>query len=147
MLLGTYAAKLAANHRTAVPAPLRHDLKEKIIIAKWYEECLVILTEGSLNALLTRITGNENLITGPVRGSEHFIFSSAYEIEIDDQGRIVIPDSLVAYAGLGEEIYFLGVGDRIELWNKNTWDEKDKLVTKEAPKYIEELSNQNGKRK
>jgi len=140
MLLGTYPAKLAANHRVGIPAPLRKALGENIVIAKWYEECLVMVAEGSLSALLTRVTGKNRLITGPVRGSEHFIFSSAFEVVPDDQGRIVIPEDLVKYAGLSEDIYFLGVGDRVEVWEKRIWDEKEKTIVKEAPAYIEELS-------
>jgi MraZ protein len=140
MLLGTYPAKLAANHRTAIPAPLRTDLGVTIIVAKWYDGCLVIVSKSSFEALLTRIRGEINLITGPVRGSEHFIFSSAFEAQLDDQGRMVIPESLIAYAGLSEDIYFLGVGDRVEIWDKKVWDEKEKEIVKEAPKYIEELA-------
>src|SRR4030042_1470320 len=141
MLLGTYIARLAPNHRTAIPSPLRHELGDKIIIAKWYEECLVLVNQEALSALLTRIRGgSSSLITGPVRGSEHFIFSSAFEAEADEQGRIVIPESLIKYANLGEDIYFLGIGDRVEIWNKETWENKEKLVVKEAPKYIEELA-------
>lgn len=144
MLLGTYAAKLAENHRTSVPAPLRSQLGEHIIIAKWYEKCLVMVAKSSLDALLTRIIGQETLITDPVRGSEHFIFAGAFELMPDDQGRIVIPENLIAFANLGEDIYFLGIRDRVEIWDKAMWDEKEKLVATEAREYIEELAK-NGK--
>lgn len=140
MLLGTYQAKFAAGHRVAVPAPLRKDLGEIYILAKWYEECLVLVGKSSWDALLTRITGGQDLITAPIRGSEHFIFASAYEIEPDGQGRIVVPERLIAYAALSEDIYFLGVRDRVEIWNKDTWDEKEKIIAKEAARYIEDLS-------
>lgn len=140
MLLGTYPAKLAANHRVAIPAPLKRELEDKVILAKWYEGCLVLVSQSSLKALLRRITGGTRLITNPVRGSEHFIFSSAYEVAVDEQGRIVIPEYLIQYAGLAEDIYFLGVGDRVEIWDKKIWDEREKLIVKEAPAYIEELA-------
>ena len=140
MLLGTYPAKLATNHRIALPAQLRHELGDKLIIAKWYEERLVILAKSTLNSLLTRIIGTSSLITEPVRGSEHFIFSSAYELTPDDQGRIIIPEGLIAYARLPEDVYFLGVGDRVEVWGKQIWDEREKIIMKEAPSYIENLA-------
>ena len=65
----------------------------------------------------------------------------AYEIDSDDQGRIVIPESLIKYSHLTDEIYFLGVGDRVEIWNKNLWDKKIETVVKDAPNYIDELIN------
>lgn len=140
MLLGTYQIKVASGHRVAVPAQLRKDLGEIYILAKWYEECLVLVGKGSFEALLTRIIGKESLITAPVRGSEHFIFSSAYEVVPDDQGRVIIPESLVTYADLEEDIYFLGVGDRVEIWNKNAWEAKEKNIVRDSARYIEELA-------
>lgn len=140
MLLGAYLVKLAGNHRTVIPAPFRSELGKEIIIAKWYEGCLVVVSKGSLNALLTRIKGKTEFITAPVRGSEYFIFTGAYEVAVDEQGRVVIPESLVAYAHLTEDIYFLGLGDRVEIWDKKAWGEKEKEVAREAANYIEELA-------
>ncbi|EKE06104.1 MAG: MraZ protein [uncultured bacterium] len=139
MLLGTYSVKLASNHRTSIPSPLRKDLGQDLIIAKWYEECLVLVSKQSLNALLDRVIGTDNLITSPVRGSEHFIFTGAFEIIGDDQGRIVIPEVLIKYGHLGEDIYFLGIGDRVEVWNKDIWDERLEKITKDAPDYIDQI--------
>lgn len=141
MLLGTYSAKLAENHRTSIPSQLKKDLGQELVLAKWYEECLVLVSKQAFNALLERIVGKNNLVTNPVRGSEHFIFTGAYEIDSDDQGRIVIPESLIKYSHLTDEIYFLGVGDRVEIWNKSLWDKKIETVVKDAPNYIDELIN------
>ena len=141
MLLGTYSAKLAENHRTSIPSQLKKDLGQELVLAKWYEECLVLVSKQAFNALLERIVGKNNLVTNPVRGSEHFIFTGAYEIDSDDQGRIVIPESLIKYGHLTDEIYFLGVGDRVEIWNKSLWDKKIETVVKDAPNYIDELIN------
>ena len=143
MLLGTYQVKFTAGHRLSVPAQLRKDLGEVYILAKWYGNCLVLVNKNIFSALLTRVRGEGKLITEPVRGSEHFIYASAYEIFPDDQGRIIIPERLVVYAGLGEAVYFLGMGDRAEIWNKEIWEEKEKLIAKEAPSYIEELTKKN----
>lgn len=139
MLLGTYPAKLAVNHRTSIPAPLRREMGENIVIANWYDGCLVMIARSSLEALLTRIVGKKSLITDPVRGSERFLFAGAFELAPDDQGRIVIPESLIKYSGLSEDIYFLGIRDRVEIWNKSAWDEKAREVAKEAREYIERL--------
>ena len=145
MLLGTYQVKFTAGHRLAVPSQLRAYLGETYILAKWYEGCIVLVNKTTFSALLTRIKGEGELITEPVRGSEHFIFSSAYEVSPDDQGRIIVPERLTTYANLGEEVYFLGIGDRVEIWNKEIWEEREKLIVKEAPDYIEELAKKNEK--
>lgn len=140
MFVGTYLVSVTSGKRTAIPVMLRQKLGQSIILAKWYENCLVLVDSNSWNALLERLTGGEKMIIEPVRDTEHFIFASAYEIEVDDQGRIVLPDRLVSYANLGDQVYFLGIGDRVEIWNKDTWEAKESQVAKEAAGYIETLS-------
>lgn len=145
MLLGTYPTKILAGRRVAVPAVFRSQLGETYILARWYEECLVLVNKSLLSALLTRITGGDKSIVEPIRLTEHFIFASAYEVLPDEQGRIVIPERLANYAKLIEQVYFLGVGDRVEIWNKEIWDEKESIVAKNAAGYIEQLSKKYGK--
>lgn len=145
MFLGTYLVNITAGKRAAIPSVFRQKLGQKIILAKWYENCLVLTGIESWNALLERITGGEKMIIQPIRETEHFIFASAFEIEVDDQGRIVLPDRLVSYASLGEQIYFLGIGDRVEIWNKEVWEKKEIEVGSDAAGYIESLAKKNGK--
>jgi MraZ protein len=145
MFVGTYLVSVTSGKRTSIPSVFRQKLGNSVILAKWYENCLVLVGTDSWRALLERLTGGEKMIIEPIRQTEHFIFASAYEVEVDEQGRVVLPDRLVSYANLGEQVYFLGIGDRVEIWNRETWDEKEKLVAKEAPGYIEELAKRNGK--
>lgn len=141
MYLGTYLVSVTSGKRVSIPFVFRQELGPNLIIAKWYENCLVLVNEPAWDALLERITGGEGMVIKPIRVSEQFIFTSAYKVGADEQGRIVLPDSLVAYASLGEQIYFLGVGDRIEIWNKEVWDEKEKTISADAALYIEELAH------
>ena len=108
MLLGTYPAKFAAGHRISVPLVLRRDLGEKFILARWYEGCLVLIDINNWQSLYKRLSGNSQIIVTPIRDTERFILGSAFEVEPDDQGRIVVPEHLINYSGLKEDIYFLG---------------------------------------
>ena len=145
MFVGTYLVSVTSGKRTSIPSVFRQKLGKSVILAKWYENCLVLVGTDSWNALLERLTGGIKMIIEPIRQTEHFIFASAYEVEVDEQGRVVLPDRLISYATLGDQVYFLGVGDRVEIWNKEIWEEKEQLVAKEAPGYIEELAKRNGK--
>lgn len=145
MFVGTYLVSITSGKRTAIPSVFRQNLGKSMILAKWYENCLVLVGIDSWNALLERLTGGERMIVEPIRQTEHFIFASAYEVVVDDQGRIVIPDRLVLYANLGEQVYFLGINDRVEIWNKEIWEKKEAEVANEAASYIENLAKKNGK--
>lgn len=92
------------------------------------------------NALLKRLTPKEGIVTLGVRDTDRFILGSAFALEGDDQGRVVIPEILAKYAKLGSEIIFLGLGDRVEIWNKNAWEEREKLISKNASKLLETIA-------
>lgn len=143
MLLGTYQVKLSSGHRVFIPSTLRQELGEKYILAKWYEECLVLVAEDSWNALYKRLVGDTKIIVSPIRETERFILGSAYNTIPDEQGRIVIPEVLTTFAKLTDEISFIGLGDRVEIWDSKIWDEKQKSLSKEAAGIIEKLSKEN----
>ena len=143
MLLGTYYGVLSPKRRTAVPASFRKVLGKDIILAKWYEGCLVLVGEPSWNALLKRLTGKSGTVTAPVRDTDRFILGSAFSLEADEQGRVVIPEVLAAYAGLGKDVVFIGLGDRAEIWNKEEWLKKEIEISKNASRLLEEVANEN----
>jgi MraZ protein len=145
MFLGTYLVSVTSGKRVSIPSPLRENLGKELVLSQWYEKCLVLVSKSSLNTLLSRVTGGQGTIVEPIRKTEHFIFASSFEVIPDEQGRIVIPDRLFAYAGLADQVYFLGVGDRIEIWNKEAWEESEREVAEAAASYIEELAKRNGK--
>ncbi len=143
MLLGTYQVKVASGRRVFIPSSLRQELGEKYILAKWYEECLVLVAEDSWNALYKRLVGDTKIIVSPIRETERFILGSAYNTVPDEQGRIVIPEVLALFAKLTEQVSFIGLGDRVEIWDSKIWDEKQKSLSKDAAGIIEKLSKEN----
>lgn len=145
MFVGTYLVSVTSGKRISIPSIFRENLGKELILSQWYEKCLVLVAKSSLNTLLGRVMGREEMIVEPIRKTEHFIFASSYEVIPDEQGRIVVPDRLASYAKLGMQVYFLGVGDRVEIWNKEIWEEREKEVSQSAALYIEELSKRNVK--
>lgn len=142
MLLGTYQVKVASNRRVFIPASLREELGEKYILAKWYEECLVLVSVSSWEALYKRLVGDQKIIISPIRDTERFILGSAYNTIPDDQGRIIIPEPLALYAKMTDMVSFIGLGDRVEIWESKIWEEKQKNLAKEAVEIIENLAKE-----
>lgn len=118
-------------------------LGKDLVIAKWYEECLVVVDKRVWDALLNKLSGKAELATKPVRDTDRFILGSAYEVQPDFQGRIIIPQSLVDYAKLSSELIFLGLKDRVEIWDKDIWLLKEKEISQKASEYIEKIANDN----
>ncbi len=140
MLIGAYLGKLNGKRRVAVPKKFLSELGEKPLVAKWYEDCLILVSATFWDKLLHRLTGGKKVISYGVRDIERFILGSAFELEPDDQGRVVIPEILVNYAGFTTELVFIGLGDRVEIWSKEIWDAKSGELSAKTRSYIEELS-------
>lgn len=140
MLIGSYLSVLGDKRRTAIPKKFLDELGNELVIARWYENCLVLVKKNFWDGLLDRLTGGSKVASLGVRDIERFILGSAFDIEPDEQGRIVIPEVLAEFAGFGNELVFIGLGDRVEVWNKETWEVKEKEVAKTSREYIEEIS-------
>lgn len=140
MLIGQYETALSDKRRVAIPKSFRRELGDRIIVAKWYEGCLVLVRESDWKELLNRLTGKKGVVTAPVRDTDRFILGSAFEVEPDSQGRVIIPSLLADYAELAEEVTFLGLGDRVEIWNREKWKEQEQYVAKNAAELVEKLA-------
>src|SRR3989304_1516487 len=137
MLIGSYLGSLGEKRRVAVPRRFLAEVGEKPILAKWYEDCLILVSEEFWQRLLRRLTGETKVISLGVRDIERFILGSAFETEPDSQGRIVIPEILAKYANLNKDLVFIGLTDRIEIWPKEAWDTKSIELVKTTKEYIE----------
>ena len=131
---------LSDARRVAVPKKFLKELGDSPILAKWYEDCLILVSSAFWEQLLARLTGGKKTAGLGVRDIERFILGSAFETEPDEQGRIVIPEILSSYAALGKEAVFVGLVDRVEIWSKATWDEKSTNLARTTKEYIEDLS-------
>ena len=132
MLLGTYEPTLIGKNRLALPAKLRKEISgDRLILAVGFEECVLGFEEkkweeATATDLATPLSDKKG------RDLRRKMFSQAEVVELDGQGRIVVPESLVSGRELKGEIVVIGAGDHFEIWNKNKWEEYRKSITKSA---------------
>jgi MraZ protein len=122
MFIGEYQHALDPKNRIIVPAKLRDGLGAKFVITKGLDGCLYAypLEEWEIleNKLKTLPLTNKD-----ARAFVRFFFSGACEIELDKQGRGLIPQNLKEYAGIEKDIVSIGVLSRVEIWSKEKWNE------------------------
>jgi len=140
MLSGSYLGSLSEKRRAAIPKRFLQEIGDNPIIAKWYEDCLVLVSADFWNDLFNRLTGGKKAISYGIRDIERFVLGSAYEVEPDEQGRIIIPEVLANYARLEKDIVFVGLRDRIEIWAKQIWDERTNELAMTTKEFIEKLA-------
>lgn len=130
MFLGEYEHTIDAKGRMAVPAKFRVHLDRGAVISKGMGRCLSVYTTQrweEKSAALVEGKADEEL-----RAFERRIYPSASEVELDGQGRLVIPAKLRVYAGLNAEVTVAGVRDHIEIWDRTTWQEYQQNLDSEG---------------
>ena len=120
MLIGEYEHSLDAKGRLIMPAKLRQDVGEKFIITKGLDGCLFVFSQNEWNNFETKLK-TLPLSDKNARNFVRFFLSGATECEIDKQGRFLIPANLRESAKLEKDAMIVGVGTRLEIWNKETW--------------------------
>ena len=105
-----------------MPAKLREDMGEKFIITKGLDGCLFGFSQNEWENFETKLK-TLPLTNKNARDFVRFFLSGAMECEIDKQGRFLISSNLRNVATLEKEAVIIGVGTRIEIWNKDKWEE------------------------
>lgn len=119
MFLGEYEHTIDAKGRLAVPAKFRGQMERGAIISKGMGRCLSIYTLARWEEKSAELVADKS--AEELRDFERRIYPSASEVDLDGQGRLVIPPRLREYAGLGSEVTIAGVRDHIEIWDRQSW--------------------------
>lgn len=139
MLTGEFSSQLGEKNRVAIPKKLRDNLEGKIYITRGYERCLLLVDSLRWEILLNEINKSP-LLSLSVRDTKRYILGGAVEIELDSQGRFVLPESLKNFAGINGKLTFLGVGEWIEIWSEDKWLDKLDDLSKNVSDLAEKIS-------
>lgn len=121
-LLGEYPSTLDAKSRVLLPAALRKQLggaetKGFVVNRDVFSECLVLYPMEEWNRTSAQVASLNRFDPDNVEFIRRFL-NGATPVELDANGRLLIPKTLMAYAQLGKDIVFTGMGDRIEIWGE-----------------------------
>ena len=135
MLMGEFQHNIDAKGRIIIPAKLREDLGAKFVITRGLDGCVFGYPLDNWEKIQEKLK-QLPLAKKEARAFTRFFYSAAAEVEIDKQGRINVPSTLVDYANLEKECLVLGVSDRIEIWSKTRWES----VSSEIEESLEEIA-------
>lgn len=143
ILIGEYFTPLGEKNRVAVPKKIRSALGENLIITRGYEQSLILVDRQRWQELVNEIN-RRPLLDLSVRDTKRFLLGGAYELKLDSQGRFVIPEALCEYAGISEQVTFLGAGEWVEIWDSSRWQTKLDYLGQHAADIADRLSEKNG---
>ena len=128
MLIGEYEHTIDAKGRLSMPSKLRRDMGEAFIVTKGLDGCLFAFSQEEWKNFETKLKSLP-LSDKNARNFVRFFLAGATECEIDKQGRFLIPSNLRTAANLEKEAVIIGVGTRLEIWNRDVWTAKDEEIS------------------
>lgn len=127
MLSGDFNHSIDAKGRLIIPAKFRDSLGENFVITKGMDNCLFVYPPDEWKILEEKMK-KLPLTNKGARELKRFLVGSATEGVLDKQGRVLIPPSLREFAGLLKDVVLVGVLDKVEIWDKASWDERNTAV-------------------
>lgn len=120
MLIGEFTHSFDEKNRISLPAKFRGEIGKKIVVTRGLDACLFLYSAKSWAKL------SEKLADLPMgrpdsRGFSRFLFGGAADVDVDTAGRILIPDFLREFAKIEKTAVFVGVQERVEVWNETVW--------------------------
>ncbi|MEM7550133.1 MAG: division/cell wall cluster transcriptional repressor MraZ [Bacteroidota bacterium] len=140
-----YECKLDAKGRLVLPSKIKSNLPEasgnQLVIRRGFEPCLVLYPTIEYKKLHSKIAGLSEF-NAEYRKIQRNFFRGTQEVELDSTGRLLVPKSMMLYAGLEREAMVVGMGSKIEVWNPERYNEyliQDQEEFSElAQKYLDE---------
>lgn len=140
MLIGEYIHTMDEKKRISLPVKFRKSLGRQVVLTHGLDSCLFLFTIGEWKKIGEKLS-SMSFLQADNRSFNRYIFGGAQIVDVDNSGRILIPDHLKDRAKFDQKVVFIGVSDRVELWNETAWNDYKGKVEAEADQLAEKLSH------
>ena len=140
MIIGQFNHTIDDKNRLSLPAKFRQEMGKRVVITPGLDSCLFIFTMKQWETISERLSMNESsMLQADNRGFNRYLLGGAVEVEVDAAGRMLVPEYLRDRAKLASKVVFIGVRDRVELWDETAWNAYRGDVERKADALAEKL--------
>ncbi len=137
MFVGQYSHNLDAKGRLAIPAKFRSELK-KAVVTKGLDNCLFLYPKKEFEKLAEKVS-TLGFSRANTRAFNRNLLAGAMDVEVDKQGRIIVPEYLRNFAGLSKDVIITGLYNRLEIWDAEKWNQYNTETEKNSNEIAEAL--------
>ncbi len=123
MFMGEYNHTIDAKNRLIIPSKFREALGEEFVVTKGLDGCLFVYDNDAWAEFEEKLKALP-LTNKEARTFVRFFLAGAASVEVDKQGRILVPSVLKEFAGINKDVVLIGVASRIEIWSKERWEDE-----------------------
>lgn len=138
MFIGEYKLSMDSKGRIAVPVKFRANLVSGAVLTRGLDNSLFLYPKKEWEAIASKLAGLP-LAQSNSRAFARLMLAGAWDVEIDKQGRMIIPDYLREFGKLIKKIVAAGLYNRIEIWDEETWETYKANTEKESSNIAEAL--------
>ena len=121
MFIGEYQHNIDSKGRLAIPVKFRKDLSKGAVVTKGLDDCLFLYTKDEWAKLAEKLA-KLPISKANTRAFARLMLAGAMDLEVDKQGRMLIPDYLRKYAGATKKVVIAGLYNRLEIWDEAKWN-------------------------
>lgn len=123
MFLGTFSPRLDDKNRVILPAKFRPAFESGIVMTRGQERCVFAFARGEFERMVGDLA-SAPLTNREARDYGRMLLAGAQDEVPDKQGRVTVSPLLRTYAGLERDLAVLGLGNRLEIWDAATWEQR-----------------------
>lgn len=121
MFIGEYHHNIDPKGRLAIPVKFRNELATGAVVTKGLDDCLFLYTKEEWEKLAEKLA-QLPISKSNTRAFSRLMLAGAMDVEIDKQGRIMLPEYLRKYGNLKKQVVVAGLYNRLEIWDEARWD-------------------------
>lgn len=138
MFIGEYSISMDAKGRIAVPAKFRALLDNGAVVTRGLDHSLFLYSKPEWEKIAEKLAALP-ISQSNSRAFARLMLAGAFDVELDKQGRVVIPEYLRKFANISKKVVAAGLYDRVELWDEQNWNEYKTMTERESGNIAEAL--------
>ena len=138
MFIGEYKHTVDTKGRLSIPSKFRRKLKEGVVITRGLDNCLFLYPKSEWEKLASKLS-QLPISQANNRAFTRLMLAGAWDVKLDKQGRVVVPDYLRKYALLDKKTVIAGLYNRLEIWDVNKWNKYKEGTEKSSNEIAEAL--------
>lgn len=139
MFIGEYTNKIDEKGRVAVPVKFRAKLSSGAVVTRGLDNCLFLYSREEWEKLAQKLAGLP-LSQASARAFARLMLAGAMDVNMDKQGRVVLPGYLRTFASIAKSAVVAGLFNRIEIWNEENWKKYKGEAEKDSSDIAEKLA-------